>query len=291
MHATLESMNEGQSAPPVQGKPDDKPSRSSAGVPEVSRSEAEAGLDPVAEQSNPAPSGVDAGGSSQTGALASLLLKISATPIEVVRAVGELGVLIDKRVIGAISAFRTEIVARIDANDAKSKARMDAHEANSRVRMDAIDAKVEANRTDLRLFLAVIFLLLILFTVLIHLGATDRSSVEDTSTLSTKEEAEAPIPDVEEPTTATSNPTQGAIPTSRETAGPNGDKSTADGSSRSKGSLQLRAAKHADPLTASRSDSSYEAIRCLEVMRCVALLCLDAPSPTAHTICMLRWSR
>ena len=236
MHATLESMNEGQPAPLVQGKPDDNPSRSSAGVPEVSRSEAEAGLDPVAEQSNPAPSGLDAGGSSQTGALASLLLKISATPIEVVRAVGELGVLIDKRVIGAISAFRTEIVARIDANDAKSKARMDAHEANSRVRMDAIDAKVEAIRTDLRLFLAVIFLLLILFTVLIHLGATDRSSVEDTSTLSTNEQAQAPIPDVEEPTTASSNPAQSAIPASSELAGPNGDKSTADGSSRSNGS-------------------------------------------------------
>lgn len=230
MHATLDSMNQGHAASPVQGNPDDKPSRSSAGVPEESRSEADA------EQSDPTPSGLDTGGSSQTGALASLLLKISVTPIEVVRAVGELGVLIDKRVFGAISAFRAEFRTRMTANDAKSKARMDAHEAKSKARMDAIDAKVESIRTDLRLFLAVIILGIILFGVLIHLGAADRSSVEDTSTLSTKEQAEAPIPDVEEPTTATSNPTQGAIPTSRETAGPNGDKSTADGSSRSTGS-------------------------------------------------------
>lgn len=156
VHATLGSMNEGQPASPVQGKPDDKPSRSSAGVPEVSRSEADAGSGPVAEQINPSLSGIDTGGSPQTGAIASLLSKIPALPIEVVRALEEFRTSIDERVVGAINAFLAEFGARMDADDAKAKASQSAVFA----RMDALIVKVDSLRREVRLILALSTLLL-----------------------------------------------------------------------------------------------------------------------------------
>ena len=277
MHATLESMNEGQSASPVQGNPDDKPSRSSADVPEASRSEAEAGLDPVAEQINPSLSGLDTGGSSQTGALASLLLKISATPIEVVRALEELRALIDERVLRAISAFRTEVRARMDAHDAKSdarmdvheakaktradaheaksKARIDAHEAKSKARADALEAKVDALRREVRLILGLSTLLLVLVVLLVYLSYTNRFIVRNASTLSTTEQVDAPIAEAKEPSTPPGRPAPSTSSASEDVAGPIGDTTTTDGSRHSKNLGRFLAARRTAELAGSRSAS------------------------------------
>ena len=137
-------MNESHSKSPSRDNQDDKPMRSSEEVSEVSQAEADAGPDPIAEQSIPADLGLDASMSPKAGFLASLLSKISSTPIEVVRALEELRALIDERVLRAISAFRTEVRARMDAHDAKADARMDAHDAKADARMDAHEAKAEA---------------------------------------------------------------------------------------------------------------------------------------------------
>lgn len=253
VHATLESMNEGQSASPVQGNPDDKPSRSSADVPEASRSEADAGPDPIAEQSNPAPSGLDTGGSPQTGAYASLLSKMPALPIEVVRALEEFRTSIDERVVGAINEFLAEFGARMDAHDAKadarmdaheaksearidvheakSKARADAHEAKSKARADALEAKVDSLRREVRLIFAMVTLVISLLGVLVYQGFTDRGSVQNASTTSATQQAETPVANAEEQTTATSIPALGTSSASEDGAAPNDDAAKTDGSS------------------------------------------------------------
>lgn len=242
VHATLGSMNEGQSASPVQGNPDDKPSRSSADVPEASRSEADAGPDPIAEQSNPAPSGLDTGGSPQTGAYASLLSKMPALPIEVVRALEEFRTSIDERVVGAINEFLAEFGTRMDAHDAKADARMDAHEAKSEARIeaheakskaraDALEAKVDSLRREVRLIFAMTTLVLTLLGALVYLGFTDRGSVQNASTTSATQQAETPVANAEEQTTATSIPALGTSSASEDGAAPNDDAARTDGSS------------------------------------------------------------
>lgn len=242
VHATLGSMNEGQSASPVQGNPDYKPSRSSADVPEASRSEADAGPDPIAEQSNPAPSGLDTGGSPQTGAYASLLSKMPALPIEVVRALEEFRTSIDERVVGAINEFLAEFGARMDAHDAKADARMDAHEAKSEARIDvheakskaradALEAKVDSLRREVRLIFAMVTLVISLLGVLVYQGFMDRGSVQNASTTSATQQAETPVANAEEQTTATSIPALGTSSASEDGAAPNDDAAKTDGSS------------------------------------------------------------
>jgi len=227
VHATLGSMNEGQSASPVQGNPDYKPSRSSADVPEASRSEADAGPDPIAEQSNPAPSGLDTGGSPQTGAYASLLSKMPALPIEVVRALEEFRTSIDERVVGAINEFLAEFGARMDADDAKSKASQSAVIA----RMDELIVKVDSLRREVRLIFAMVTLVISLLGVLVYQGFTDRGSVQNASTTSATQQAETPVANAEEQTTATSIPALGTSSASEDGAAPNDDAAKTDGSS------------------------------------------------------------
>ena len=275
MHATLESMNEGQSAPPVQGKPDDKPSRSSADVPEGSQAEANAGSDPVAEQINPSLSGLDTGGSPQTGAIASLLSKIPALPIEVVRALEEFRTSIDERVVGAINAFLAEFGARMDADDAKadaridaheakskarmdaheakSKARMDAHEAKSAARMDVLDEKLDSLRREVRLILALSTLLLVLAVLLVYLSYTNRFIVRSASTPSTTEEVDAPIAEAEEPSTTPSNIALDAASAGLKVAGPTGHAATTDCSRHSRDTGQFLAARRTAELAGCRS--------------------------------------
>ena len=253
VHATLGSMNEGQPASPVQGNQDDKPMRSSEEVSEVSQAEADAGPDPIAEQSIPADLGLDTGGSPQTGAIASLLSKIPALPIEVVRALEEFRTSIDERVVGAINAFLAEFGARMDAHDAKSdarmdvheakaktradaheaksKARIDAHEAKSKARADALEAKVDSLRREVRLIFAMVTLVLSFLGVLVYLGYTDRASLRNASTTSATQQTETPVADAEEQTTATSIPALGPSSASEDVVAPNDDAAKTDGSS------------------------------------------------------------
>lgn len=257
-------MNESHSKSPSRDNQDDKPMRSSEEVSEVSQAEADAGPDPIAEQSIPADLGLDASMSPKAGFLASLLSKISSTPIEVVRALEELRALIDERVLRAISAFRTEVRARMDAHDAKadarmdaheakaearidmheakskaradaheakSEARIDAHEAKSKARADALEAKVDSLRREVRLIFAMVTLVLSFLGVLVYLGYTDRASLQNASTTSATQQAETQVADAEEQTTATSIPALGTSSASEDGAAPNDDTAKTDGSS------------------------------------------------------------
>ena len=244
VHATLGSMNEGQPASPVQGNPDDKPSRSSADVPQVSRSEADAGSDPVAEQINPSLSGLDTGGSPQTGAIASLLSKIPALPIEVVRALEEFRTSIDERVLGAINAFLAEFGAR-----------MDAHEATSAARLDVLDEKVDALRREIRLILLGITLVLTVLGALAYLGLTNRLSARDASTPNTTQQVAAPVAQTGEPSTTPSSPALHAASTGSKVARPTGHAATTDGSRHSRDTGQLLTARRTAELAGSRSVS------------------------------------
>lgn len=160
---------------------------------EESRPEADADsdTDTRSEQSIPTRPRPEIGKRTQSGALVSLLSKISATSTELVRALDGLRASIDGRVLGAIGGFRTGVVARMDASDAKSNARMDAHEARilgrldvheartmgrldvheARImaRFDRLDAKLDLLRTELRFFLAVIALVIALLVGLIFI--------------------------------------------------------------------------------------------------------------------------
>lgn len=255
VHATLGSMNEGQPASPVQGNPDDKPSRSSADIPQVSRSEADAGSDPVAEQINPSLSGLDTGGSPQTGAIASLLSKIPALPIEVVRALEEFRTSIDERVLGAINAFLAEFGARMDAHEAKAKARMDAHGATSAARLDVLEEKVDALRREIRLILLGITLVLTVLGALAYLGLTNRLSARDASTPNTTQQVAAPVAQTGEPSTTPSNPALDAASTGLKVAGATGHAATTDCSRHSRDTGQFLAARRTAELAGSRSVS------------------------------------
>lgn len=147
---------------------------------EESRPEADADSDTRSEQSIPTRPRPEIGKRTQSGALVNLLSKISATSTELVRALDGLRALIDGRVLRMIGAFRTGVVARMDASDATSNARMDAHEARilgrldvheARImaRFDRLDAKLDLLRTELRFCLAVIALVMALLVGLIFI--------------------------------------------------------------------------------------------------------------------------
>ena len=255
MHATLESMNESQSVSPARDNLDDMPLRSSTDIPEVSPPEADAGPNPIADQTIPAPSGLDGSKRSQPGALASLLLKISATPVEVMRALEELRALIDERVLGAIGAFRTVVMARMDAHDATSKARMDAHGATSAARLDVLDEKVDALRREIRLILLGITLVLTVLGALAYLGLTNRLSARDASTPNTTQQVAAPVAQTGEPSTTPSNPALDAASTGLKVAGSTGHAATTDCSRHSRDTGQFLAARRTAELAGSRSVS------------------------------------
>lgn len=132
--------------------------RPSADGMDESRPEAGADSDTRLEQSIPVPPGLKIGERPQTGALVALLSKVSSAPIEVVRAVEEFRALIDERVLGAIAGFRTGVVAR-----------MDVHEARITARFDRLDAKVDSLRTEIRILLAAIALVVALVVGLIFI--------------------------------------------------------------------------------------------------------------------------
>ncbi len=111
---------------------------------EESRPEADTGPNTPSERCNPAPPGLECGGCLPPGAFVTPLSKTSTLPIEVVQALRELTALSDERVLGAIRAFRAEIMARLDTMDATSKARLDAHDINSEARMNTHEAKSDA---------------------------------------------------------------------------------------------------------------------------------------------------
>lgn len=203
-----------------QAKVDETSLRPSTDSMEESRPEADADADTVVEQSIPVPPGLEFGASSQTGALVTLLSKISSAPIKVVRALEDLRSMIDERVLGEIGAFRREFTASMTAHDATVKARL-----------DALDAKFDSIRREMRLVLAVLTLVLTLFAALVYLGFVERSSVRGGATATTTQQVQVPIPDVEEQTTPTGNPGLGTATASGDLSGPNGDTPNADGSS------------------------------------------------------------
>ena len=241
----VKSMDKDRSSPSEQSQQaqvDETSLRSSTDAKEESRPEADTDPDTEVEQSIPVPPGLEFGASPQTGALVTLLSKISSVPIEVVRALEELKAMIDERVLRAIGAFRREITSGMDAHEATSKARMDAHEVTSKARMDshdatvksrleALDAKFDSIRREMRLVLAVLTLVLTLLAALFYLGFVERTSVRGGSTATTTQQVQVPIPDVEEQSTPTSNPGLGTSAASGDVSGPNGDTPNADGSS------------------------------------------------------------
>ena len=126
----------------------------------------------------------------------------------------------------------------MDAHDAKAEARMVAHDAKAEAsqaaliaRMDALDAKFESVRREVRLVLAVLTVVVALFGALVYLGFTDRASVRNASTTSATQQAETPVADAVEQTTATSIPALGTSSASEDVAAPNDDAAKTDGSS------------------------------------------------------------
>ena len=111
---------------------------------EESPPKADTGPDTPSEQCKPAALGLEIGENSPSGTSGHAQSEISATPIELVRALEELRALSDERVLGAIRAFRTEILARLDAVDGASKSRLDAHKASIETRLDLLDSRSEA---------------------------------------------------------------------------------------------------------------------------------------------------
>lgn len=219
------------SGSPKRAERDDKSLQSSTDNMEESRSDADTGPGSLSGHSIPASPVLEVGTSPQTGALVTLLSKISSAPIEVVRALEELRSMIDERVLGEIGAFRREIMARLDAMGATSKARMDARTARIDDRFDKLDAKLDSIHREIRIILAVATLLLALSGTLVYLGFVERTSVRGGSTATTTQQVQVPIPDVEEQTTPTSNPGLGTSTASGDVSGPNGDTPNADGSS------------------------------------------------------------
>lgn len=139
IRGTMKSMDKDRSSPSEQSQQaqvDETSSRPSTDATVESRPESDSGPDTLSEQCNPAAPGLEFGGYQPPGAF--------VTSIEVVQALRELTALSDERVLGAIRAFRTEILTRLDAMDATSKARLDAHDIKSEARMNTHEVKSDA---------------------------------------------------------------------------------------------------------------------------------------------------
>ena len=229
----VKSMKQGRPSPSRQSQqplPGETSLRPSTDAMVESRPEADTGPEPVAEQSVPVPPGLEMGERPQTGALVTLLSKISSVPIEVVRALEELKAMIDERVLRAIGAFRREITSGMDAHEVTSKARMDTHDVTVKSRLDALDAKFDSIRREIRIVLAVLTLVLTLFATLVYLGFVDRSSVRNASTPTTTQQVQAPIPDAEEQTTPTGDSALGTSSVAEDVPRPNAAPAKPDGS-------------------------------------------------------------
>ena len=194
---TMRLMSRDQLASTEADLPEKDVPRSGSDIAEKPGPEAHAGSEPMAEQSIPATPGHDSGGILQRGALASLLLKNPAKPIEVVRALDELGAIIGESVRRELVPFRMEVKAWMDVQGAK---------------FDALRRELDALRKVMRLMVAMFAITLTLLGALVVLGLMNLLSTRIASTPTPQLEVQAPLVSVEEAASASSDPALGASP-------------------------------------------------------------------------------
>ena len=205
----LESVQDDRTAPTVKDTHDDGAATVSADAPESVGPEARAGLEPVAEQSVPDPAGVGPEQSVQAGPLARLFMKVSASPIEVLQALQDLGEMIGERVLREMREFRRELrefrresEARHDVQDAKLEAIDTKHEAGMAAQNAKFDAlyklydglrkDMDGLRRQMHLMVALITIQLAFIGILITVGLVNGFSVSKAPAPPAAVEVQAP---------------------------------------------------------------------------------------------------
>lgn len=241
--AMLELMQDDRTTPTVDDPRDDAAATVSADASESVGSEAREGSEPVAEQSVPDSAGVGPEQSVQTGPLARLFMKVSASPIEVLQALQDLSEMIGERVLREMREFRREMrefrresKARHDVQDAKLEAIDTKHEAGmaaQNARFDALYKLYDGLRKDMdgmrkqmRLMVALITIQLAFIGILITVGLVNGFSVSKASAPPAAVDVQAPAVEVEEAQGAESEPgssTPAAAPVGEDAARLQGD--------------------------------------------------------------------
>ena len=184
-------MQDDRTTPTVKDTHDDGAATVSADAPESVGPEARAGLEPVAEQSVPDPAGVGPEQSVQAGPLARLFMKVSASPIEVLEALQDLGEMIGERVRREMREFRREMrefrresEARHDGQDAKLDALYKMY--------DGLRKDMDGLRRQMHLMVALFTIQLAFIGILITVGLVNGFSVSKAPAPPAAVEVQAP---------------------------------------------------------------------------------------------------
>ena len=184
-------MQDDRTTPTVKDTHDDGAATVSADAPESVGPEARAGLEPVAEQSVPDPAGVGPEQSVQARPLARLFMKVSASPIEVLEALQDLGEMIGERVRREMREFRREMrefrresEARHDVQDAKFDALYKMY--------DGLRKDMDGLRRQMHLMVALFTIQLAFIGILITVGLVNGFSVSKAPAPPAAVEVQAP---------------------------------------------------------------------------------------------------
>ena len=216
--AMVELVQDDRATPTVKDTRDDVAATDSADAPESVGPEARAGSEPVAEQSVPDPAGVDPEQSVQARPLARLFMKVSASPIEVLEALQDLGEMIGGRVRREMREFRRESEARHDVQDAKLDALYKMY--------DGLRKDMDGLRRQMHLMVALFTIQLAFIGILITVGLVNGFSVSKASAPPASVEVQASAVEAEEAQGAESEPgrsTPAAAPAGEDAARPQAD--------------------------------------------------------------------
>ena len=221
----VELVQDDRATPTVKDTRDDVAATVSADAPESVGPEARAGSEPVAEQSVPDPAGVGPEQSVQARPLARLFMKVSASPIEVLEALQDLGEMIGERVRREMREFhremrefRLESEARHDVQDAKLDALYKIY--------DGLRKDMDGLRRQMHLMVALFTIQLAFIGILITVGLVNGFSVSKASAPPASVEVQASAVEAEEAQGAESEPgrsTPAAAPAGEDAARPQAD--------------------------------------------------------------------
>lgn len=195
------------------------------------RPKAHTDLESPAEQSVPDPAGPGPEQSVQAGPLGRLFLKISAKPIEILRAMDDLSERIGDRVLREIRAFRRESEAQHNVQDAKVGALQKLYDGlcreldGVRKELDGIRKELDGIRKQIRLLVAMIALLLVFLGALVTVGLMNWFSLERASASPPSLEVQASTVEAQESSSAQDSPPPASATASADATRPGGDGS------------------------------------------------------------------
>ena len=219
---------------------DDASATSTVDEMETARFEAHAGPEALAEQRVPDSGTLGPEQSVRAGALGQFFSKISTNPIEILRALDDLSERIGDRVLREVRAFRREIEARLDVQDAKIGALHKLYDGVCREldglckEIDGVRKELDGIRKQIRLLVALFALQIVFLGALVTVGLMNWFSMERATASPPSLEVQVPTARAEESASALDSPPLASAP-----AGTDEARSEVDGAEESESPLPL----------------------------------------------------